>query len=429
MLAGCGDNLLGDDRLGGDTTIDDRTDGAFLHPAANLGPDDRATFQAGTGPFDFLWEIPKLGPSFNNDACSGCHGSNGRGRSQIGAMGARIDINGAQSEALVRVSLTSGTPADPGGDVPVPGFGLQLRDHSTTGLPPVTVRLTWAEMPVAYADGSEVMLRHPVLDIRQPDGTSLPAGTLTSYRTAPPMIGLGLLEAVPEDDIVALEDPDDRNNDGISGRSNRVWNPMTHQTELGRFGWKANTVNLTLQSAGAAANDMGLSNRVFPPSDGSPLDFADLQLEQMTFMVRTIAVPAAAPRSSAAYRGEALFEQFACSSCHVPTLVTGDADIPQLAHQLIHPYTDLLLHDLGDALADERPDFRANEIEWRTPPLWGIGLARVVRAEVDFLHDGRARSLEEAIMWHGGEAMAAREGFRNASARDRAALIEFLNRL
>jgi CxxC motif-containing protein (DUF1111 family) len=430
-LAACGDNSAGDDRLGGDTTIDDRTDGAFLHPAANLDKAARDLFQAGTGPFDFHWEIPQLGPQYNNDSCFGCHSSNGRGRSQIGADGASFDINGPQSEALVRVSLppSQGTPDVPGGDVPLPGFGLQLHDHATTGIPQVHVTLSWVEMPGTYGDGTPFSLRHPMLDIRQSDNTPLPPGALTSYRTAPAMIGLGLLEAIDDASLAALEDPDDANGDGISGRANHVWNPDTKQTERGRFGWKANAPTLRVQAAGAAVNDMGLTNKLFPPSDGSDSDVNDLQLDQMTFMVQTIAVPAAGPRNGDAQAGDGLFDKMGCADCHVRTFVTGDHPIPQLAHQTIHPFTDLLLHDMGDALADERPDFIANEIEWRTPALWGIGLAQVIRADVTFLHDGRARSLDEAILWHGGEAMAAREAFRMASESDRRALLAFLETL
>lgn len=428
-LAACGDNAAGEDRLGGDTTVDDRSIGAFLHAAANLSADDRMVFVAGNGPFAFHWEIPQLGPQYNNDACFGCHSSNGRGRSQIGADGATIDINGPQSEALVRVSLMTGTPAAPGGDVPLPGFGLQLHDRATTGLPQVFVNLSWIEQTDTYGDGTEFELRHPSLDIHQPDSTPLPAEALTSYRTAPAMIGLGLLEAIDEGTLAALEDPDDADGDGISGRRNTVWNPDTMQSETGRFGWKANAPTLRVQAAGAAVNDMGLTNKVFPPADGSDSDVNDLQLDQMTFMVSTIAVPAEAPRSSAAWHGRGLFDTMGCAGCHVPTIVTGAHPIPQLAHQTIHPFTDLLLHDMGEGLADGRPDFAADGNEWRTPALWGVGLAQNIRDSVTFLHDGRARSLDEAILWHGGEALRSREAFRMASAADRRALIEFLGTL
>jgi CxxC motif-containing protein (DUF1111 family) len=173
---------------------------------------------------------------------------------------------------------------------------------------------------------------------------------------------------------------------------------------------------------------MGLSSYVFPNPDGSR-DVQDQQLDDMAFMVRTVAVPYAATRNGAAVHGRDLFDSFACSSCHIPTLVTGDHPITALAHQTIHPFTDLLLHDMGDGLADQRPDFEATGSEWRTPALWGIGLAQVIRADVGFLHDGRARTLEEAILWHAGEALTAREAFRMAAQADRDALIAFLNTL
>jgi CxxC motif-containing protein (DUF1111 family) len=426
-IAGCGDNTAGEDRQGGATTIDDRTNLAFTHPAANLTADQRVQFQAGTSPFDFHWEIPQLGPMFNNDACVGCHGHNGRGRSQIGADG-DIDISGPQSEALVRVSLPTGTPDSPGGPVPVPDFGLQLQDHATVGLPEVFVTLTWNEVSASYGDGEPVALRVPHLDIRTGNSLSLPPETLYSYRTAPQLIGLGLLEAVDESTLEALADPDDSDGDGISGRINQVWDPELGETVVGRFGWKANTSRLHVQAAAAAANDIGLSNKVFPEPDGTR-DVNDDQMEAIAFMVSTIGVPAAAPRDGQAIRGRLLFEDFGCARCHVPTLVTGDHPISQLAHQTIHPFTDLLVHDMGDQLADGRDDYLATGSEWRTPALWGIGLAQVIREQVTFMHDGRARTLAEAIIWHGGEAMPAREAFRNASKADRDALIAFLGTL
>jgi CxxC motif-containing protein (DUF1111 family) len=427
LLAACGDNEPGEDRQGGDTTIDDRSDGAFLHPAANLSKTDRESFQAGLGPFDFHWEIPALGPLYNNDSCFGCHDSNGRGRSQIGADGARIDINGPQSEALVRVSLAAGAPGDPGGPIPLPGFGTQLQDHATVGAPEVFVMLGWRELPDAYPDGTAFSLRVPQLAITTTNGP-LPAETLMSYRTAPAMIGLGLLDAIDETTLEALADPNDADGDGISGHLNHVWDPIAKATVIGRFGWKANAPSLRVQAAGAAANDIGLSSYVFPDPDGMR-DMQDDQLDQMTFMVSTIAVPRAAPRNAAAEHGRQLFDAFQCARCHIPTLDTGDSTIAPLAHQHIHPFTDLLLHDMGDGLADQRSDFEATGREWRTPPLWGVGLAQVVRDTVTFLHDGRARTLEEAILWHGGEAQAARDAFAHASQTERDALIAFLNTL
>lgn len=420
-LAACGDNVAGEDRQGGDTTVDDRTQLALLHPAANLTSDQLAVFQAGKGPFDFHWEIPQLGPLFNNDSCFGCHGSNGRGLSQIGPTGA-IDINGPQSESLIRVSIGDDPVTGP---IQVPGLGLQLHDHAAVGLAQVNVALTWVEHEEQYGDGQTFALRAPSLDIQLANGGPLPNGVLQSYREAPAAIGLGLLEAIDEATLQALEDPNDTDGDGIRGHLNHVWDPDRQMTRVGRFGWKANTASLYVQTAGAAVNDIGLTNKLFPAPDGRR-DVQDDQLDQMAFMVSTIAVPAAAPRDGQALRGRHLFDDFHCSTCHVPTLVTGDHPIAALAHQTIHPYTDLLLHDMGDLLTDERPDFEAMGREWRTPALWGIGLAQLVQDGVTFLHDGRARTLAEAILWHGGEAMAAREAFRTANQADRDALIAFL---
>jgi CxxC motif-containing protein (DUF1111 family) len=420
VISACGDNAEGDDRQGGDTTVDNRGWDAFRQPAANLSQEQRNRFQAGRSPFDFRWDAPQLGTLFNNVSCLGCHAVNGRGSTQIGM--------GPASQALVRVSLPTGDPGDPGGPIPVPGYGTQLQDHATVGLPEVRVMVTWIETSVMYGDGELVAVREPRLDIVGANSTPLPGGTRFSFRTAPPVIGLGLLEAIPEATLEALADPDDTDLDGISGRTNLVWDPEKGAAVMGRFGWKANTSTVHLQCAGAAANDIGLSNAVFPEIDGQR-DLNDQQLEDMVFFMSTVAVPAAAPRDAKALRGRSLFSEFGCASCHVPTLETGEHPIAAIANQRIHPYTDLLLHDVGDRLTDARPDFVAEGVEWRTPPLWGIGLTQSVFPMATFLHDGRARTLDEAILWHGGEAMSAREAFRMADRDDRAALIAFLETL
>jgi len=233
---------------------------------------------------------------------------------------------------------------------------------------------------------------------------------------------------VPDDTLLALADPDDADGDGISGRVNMVWDGERQQTVIGRFGHKATEPTLRQQAAGAFANDIGLSNALFLASDGSR-ELTDAQLEATTLLVSTLAVPAAAPRNAAAQRGRAVFDELGCASCHVPTLETGPHVLPELAHQVIHPYTDLLLHDVGDLLTDARRDFTADGVEWRTPPLWGLGLVQVVSPEATLLHDGRARTIAEAILWHGGEAQAAREAFRTAAKDQRDALIAFLQTL
>ena len=423
-LAACGDDASepDDTRQGGDTTVDDRTREAFTHPATNLDGAQRQTFQLGRGPFNFVWAPPQLGRLFNNSACLGCHGGNGRGLSSV--------MRGQEtgSQALVRVSLATGEPATPGGNVFVPDFGEQLQDHTTGGLPEVFIAVTWTEAVHYYGDGTEQAMRLPRVAITLPNVNDPLPNWLTSYRQAPPLIGLGLLEAIPEDTLAMLEDPDDMDGDGISGRRNVVFDSIAKTMGTGRFGHKANVVHLIDQTAAAFVNDMGLTNKVFPEEDGMR-DVNDDQLDQVTFMVSTIAVPAAGPRDASARRGRELFTEFRCASCHIPTLETGDHPIPQLANQTIHPYTDLLLHDVGDLLTDARPDHAATGTEWRTPPLWGIGLAQRVQPGTTFLHDGRARTLAEAILWHGGEAEAARESFRLAPKADRDALIRFLESL
>lgn len=420
MLAACGDDV-DESRQGGATTVDDRTRAAFSHPAANLTDALGGDYQMGVSTFGFEWPIPVLGPLFNNSSCIGCHGGNGRGLSQIGG-GALV------SQALIRVSLVAGTPDVPGGDVPVPGIGLQLHDHAVGELPDVFVTLSWLEHAEQYGDGAVVMLREPRLDVHRPDGSPLPPDARTSYRQAPGVFGLGLLEAVPDATLLALADPDDADGDGISGRVNMVWDPERQATVIGRFGHKATVPTLRQQTAGAFANDIGLTNALFLEPDGRK-DLTDGQLASTITFVSLIAVPAAAPQDAAARRGRALFDELGCASCHVPTLVTGDHAYRELAHQTIHPYTDLLLHDMGDLLNDARRDFTAEGGEWRTPPLWGLGLVQVVSPGATFLHDGRARTIAEAILWHGGEAEAAREAFRNSASQERDALIAFLQTL
>ena len=420
-LAACGDDIDDTLRQGGDTTVDDRSADAFHHPATNLPDAARARFQNGRSTFDFQWDVPKLGPLFNNIACVACHGGNGRGLSQIGGMA-------LASQGLVRISLTEGTGGDPGGPVPVPGYGTQLQDHATVGLAEVHITLEWIERQESFADGELITLRDPRLTIRPSDGTMFASNARFSYRVAPAMIGLGLLEAIPESALMAAADPDDTDGDGISGRVNMVWDPEQQATVVGRFGWKANTSTLPVQAAAAFVSDIGASNILFPEIDGER-DITEIQLDDTTFFAQTIAVPAAAPRDDAARHGRDLFDDFGCASCHTPTQITGPHPVAAVENQRIHPYTDLLVHDMGDGLTDARTDFVASGVEWRTPALWGIGLTKPINPMATFLHDGRATTLEEAILWHGGEAAAAREHFRSAARSDREALLAFLQTL
>jgi CxxC motif-containing protein (DUF1111 family) len=271
----------------------------------------------------------------------------------------------------------------------------------------------------------------------------LDAEIMVSPRTAPFVFGLGLLAALDESTVLSRADPDDADGDGISGRPNRVADVVTGGTSLGRFGWKANVPTVEQQNAGAFHGDIGITSALFPDENCPPeqaacraalsggvpeLDAAKLQ--RVTFYTRTLAVPArrdvGQPQTA---EGEELFETLGCSSCHLPELRTGESDVAALSSQVIHPYTDLLLHDMGPGLADGRPDGEASGSEWRTPPLWGIGLVETVNGHTRFLHDGRARNLSEAILWHGGEAQASAEAFRALPARARDSLIAFLESL
>jgi CxxC motif-containing protein (DUF1111 family) len=266
---------------------------------------------------------------------------------------------------------------------------------------------------------------------------------MLSPRVAPSVIGLGLLESVPLSTLEALADPDDADGDGISGRVNWVTDHAGKRA-AGRFGWKANVATLREQAAGAAVGDIGITSSLFPAQNCPPEQATCVDartdpgpemkpsfLDRMVLYVQTLAVPVARDLNDpVVHRGEHLFRDFGCASCHMPTLRTGpEAVQPELANQTFHPFTDLLIHDMGEGLADHRPDGSATGSEWRTPPLWGLGLIGKVNGHDRLLHDGRARGPAEAILWHGGEAEAAKEKFRTADKADRDALIAFLNAL
>ncbi len=327
---------------------------------------------------------------------------------------------------------------------PAPVYGSQLQTAALPAArPEADLVLEWQQLSHTLADGTEVSLRNPVYRIENTNYGPLPDDLLMSPRVAPPMIGMGLLEAIPVAGLMALADPGDRNNDGISGRLNRVWDAASSQTVPGRFGWKAGEPNVRQQSLGAFAGDMGLTSSLKPVTDctaeqqcdrftsGGDPEVSDKVAGFVTFYAKSLAVPARRNLDSATVRhGARLFNETGCASCHTPRHTTGEvADRPDLSNQAIWPYSDLLLHDMGPALADGRPEFLADGNEWRTAPLWGIGLAQTVNPQAGFLHDGRARTLEEAILWHGGEAQPAADRYRQMPAPDRSALIDFLNSL
>jgi CxxC motif-containing protein (DUF1111 family) len=373
---------------------------------------------------------------YNSRSCAGCHFKDGRGRPPA--------FEGeAPTGFLIRLSI-------PGEDLhhaplPEPAYGDQLQDQAIMGVPAEgNIRIEYREIEGEFADGTSYSLRRPTYTLTDLAYGDMHPEVMMSPRVANQMIGLGLLEAVPGATLLALADPTDRNGDGISGRPNYVWDSYNNLMALGRFGWKANQPHLAQQVAGAFNGDMGIATGLFPasnctaaqpdcknaPNGGAP-EIADDDFLKVVLYASSLAVPARRDWSDeTVLQGQAVFEAGGCTACHTPKLETGlHPTIPALSHQTIYPYTDLLLHDMGQGLADGRPDFQATGSEWRTPPLWGIGLIETVNGHTTYLHDGRACNLLEAVLWHGGEAETARNYVLQLSEKERNALIAFLKSL
>jgi CxxC motif-containing protein (DUF1111 family) len=417
---------------------------AFTMPAGNLSADHESLFFAGNSFFNQNWvQAPAsttardgLGPLFNARSCAGCHFKDGRGRPPLEA-----------GEAFSGLLLRLGIPGsdEHGGPLPEPNYGSQLQPFAIAGVPAEGVpSVEYRVVPGEYGDGERYELLAPSYAIEPGQGVPLAADTLISPRVAPAMIGLGLLEAIPRERLEALSDPDDQNGDGISGRINLVYDLTLQTTTVGRFGWKAEQPSVLQQSAGAFAGDLGLTSSLFPISDctasepacaeapnGGEPEVDDATLARVELYSRVLAVPVRTSwKDEQVLTGRALFFEAGCAGCHVPTHTTAaSAPIPEASAQRIWPYTDLLLHDMGPGLSDERPVFSAEGSEWRTPPLWGLRFYAVVNGHDRLLHDGRARGVAEAILWHDGEAAEAREAFRSLPKAQRALLIGFVESL
>ena len=443
LATGCRCSNSSGTAAAGTATVVDSTRDAFSLPAPSLTEQHRARFFVGNSLFNRSWVVAPaslesrdgLGPLFNARSCSGCHFKDGRSRPPESGQPLRT--------VVLRVSIP-GRGAH-GAPLPDPNYGDQIQGSATAGVPAEgDVIVTYARVRGAFADGQPFELLKPEYRIERPAYGAPPGDLLTSPRVAPALIGLGLLEAVPEGTVRQREDPDDANHDGISGRANLVWDIRRSTPSLGRFGWKAEQPTVEQQSASAFVADLGVTSALFTdegctlaqqlckeqPNGGSP-ELSDELLRDVALYARTLAVPARRGGDERTVReGEALFARAACSECHTPTLRTGAfRAVPELEEQEIHPYTDLLLHDLGEGLADGRPTFGADGREWRTAPLWGIGLLRTVNEHTRLLHDGRARDPSEAILWHDGEARNAREAFSRMTRDERGALLAFLDSL
>lgn len=426
-----------DERLsGGLTTVFDETSGAFGHAMDGLGERDQTVHSRGDKAFEQTFVAAPapvnsgLGPIFNNVSCISCHHNDGKGTPTAGFV---------NSSLLFRIS-PGGYDAN-GGPMPMPGYGGQLQDVAIWGKQPeVKINISYTEFTVAYNDGNKATLRKPTYTLS--NAYTAMAGNYTlSPRLAPPVFGLGLLENIPESTILSFADEFDADGDGISGKANYVYNAETKRKEIGRFGLKANMPTINTQVAGAYNQDMGITNRILNKEStwGQPQidelnddpELADSTLAAVAYYIKTLAVPARRnTRQVDVLRGETLFGRINCSGCHKPTLQTGtDLTLPQISNQRIHPYTDLLLHDMGEGLADGYTDYLATGNEWRTATLWGIGLFEKTNGIPYYLHDGRARTIEEAILWHGGEAQKSRDAFMQLSKTDRDALIKFIRSL
>ena len=424
-----------DNRLsGGSNTVFDNTSKAFGNPFPHLNVYDLTVHTTGDQQFEATFVTAPapvnsgLGPLYNNVSCVSCHHNDGIGVPTTGD---------AQSSLLLRISLP-GTD-EHGGPLPVPGYGTQLQDKAVFGKQPeCRVDISYTYQTFSFPDGETYELRTPIYNLSNLYAP-INGDYLLSPRLAPPVFGLGLLEAVPENEIVSNAGAGSAS--GVSGKANYVWDPVAQKMALGRFGWKANTASILAQVASAYNQDMGVTSSIFPLENSAGQvqfdslkddpELSDRILNAVKFYVQTLAVPARRNLSDpTVQRGEALFTQAKCSSCHLPTLTTGvDVAFPSLSNQRIHPYTDLLLHDMGPGLADGRPDFAATGSEWRTAPLWGVGLFETVNFPAYYLHDGRARTLLEAIMWHGGQADGSKMFVQHLSSIDRNALIAFLKSL
>jgi len=446
---------------GGAATYTGRLDrNAFSHPAPGMPLERRMAFELGRSLFERLWVTAPsstqaadgLGPLYNARSCRSCHPRNGRGQPPEGSgeesvsLLLRVDVpprNDRERQSLGEHKVAN---------LPDPVYGLQLQRAAISGhAAEYRLAVSYEEIPVALACGESAGLRWPTYTVTDLGYGPLHPLARLSPRVAPQMIGLGLLEAVDEQDILVLADPEDRNGDSISGRPNRVWNKRQGRVVTGRFGHKAGMPSVDEQSQAAFVQNIGISVPLHPDGagdckpgqrscrhapDGNSPQYDHLEAPgQVTDLIalyaRNLAVPARRDRDDPdVLAGQRLFEDIGCSQCHTPIFVTReDAVDPEASGQTIGPYTDLLLHDLGEGLADHRPEGDADGREWRTAPLWGVGLTAMVSGHSYLLHDGRARNVLEAVLWHGGEAGRHRDAVTRLSKAERNQLIRFVESL
>lgn len=432
--------------LSGDDLTSLRSDDmAFAEEVGNLDWRLSFMFDQGDGHFErpFGEATPStygsnndgLGPLYNATSCESCHMSDGRTEPLPG------------QGLLVRLSVP-GVGLN-GGPVPHPVYGGQFGDRAVGDVAPEgRVHIEYEEIAGHYGDGTPYTLQKPLITLQDLSQGPLGDDVRMSVRSPLSMFGLGLLEAISEETLRAWADPEDADEDGISGRINMVWDAELLSTQPGRFGWKAEEPSIVTQTAGAAHNDMGVTSPLHPAQGctaqqadclaamtgadpETEYEFSKVALDEIHAYLAFLSVPARGHLDDPiVLRGETLFTDIGCAGCHMAQATTGDDHkFRRLRGKTIQPFTDLLLHDMGEGLSDHRPSFSAVGNEWRTAPLWGIGLLERVNGHTRLLHDGRARGYAEAVLWHGGEAEQAREVFRQLPQEDRLAIITFLKSL
>ncbi len=384
-----------------------------------------------------------LGPRFNARACSNCHFRDGRGHRLEKSTD---DDKEFSTGFLVRLSI-AGTD-EHGGPKGVKAYGGQLQDRGLKGLGgEAKVSVEYKLIKGTYPDGTPYELQEPHYSFYDEKFGSL-KDVMMSPRVGGQTIGFGFIDALTEDQLLANEDEYDSDHDGISGRANYVWNVKAQKKTIGKFGWKANAPTLAQQIAGALSGDMGITTSMFPKQNCPPeqiqcqayldkhqlndkIELSDENFDELVSYQATLSVPTRRhARNKDVLKGKGLFHELKCIKCHTIGFKVKESELlPIIKGTIVNPYSDFLLHDMGEALADNRPDYLANGNEWRTQPLWGISLIKLVNRHTYLLHDGRARSIEEAILWHGGEAENSKKKFMNLSAKERKQLIAFVNTL
>ncbi|MGY5351004.1 di-heme oxidoreductase family protein [Wenyingzhuangia sp. IMCC45533] len=420
-------------------------DKAFGRAIPNLSRTQNFSFGVGNSMFDQSWVSSPastttrdgLGPLFNAHACANCHQKDGRGKPIL-------NDNGNSRGFLIRLS-TGNSFND--GPTPIPNYGNQLQDRANNTFDPEgDIAVNFTIINGKYPDGTSYELRKPTYTINNANYGTL-ANVKTSPRIGQQVMGLGFVDALSAASILANADEQDLDGDGISGKANYVWNVKKGELTIGKFGWKANQPSLEQQVAAAFNGDMGLTTNLFPEENcphgidcsekpngvnlGDISEVPPVQFNRILIYQTALTVPIRRNfKDIEVLKGKKLFNELSCVKCHVNNFTTSEYRfMPQLENIKIKPYSDFLLHDMGDELADHREDFLANGKEWRTQPLWGLGLIETVNNHTFLLHDGRARNIEEAILWHGGEAEKSKNQFMHLDKSQRAQLLAFLNSL